>query len=1170
MNRNKSGRSWSTRLLGQSGLPKQTRDWARLLRRILLGICAAVLVPAAAVPIHAQRLDGTLRVNVTDATGASIVNATVTVTNEATNVSVSTTVSSEGSYFFPNLLVGTYTVTVEKDGFKKYVGKGVAVAASQVAEAKIRLDLGQVSSVVEVNSAGDLVKTTTSELGTSLDGRVVNEIPINVPGGSVLEYAILLPNTTTQPGGASGGSGGAIGGLRPRFNSFTIDGADDNNKGVNGPTQPVIQDSVAEFTLLTNQYSAEYGHSAGGQFIITTKSGTNNWHGEAHEYNQNKDFFALDNLQKANGVKNRFDYNRAGASVGGPIKKDRLFVFGAYEFQNNGLASGSPVITVPTQQGLANINSLVKPDAAIQSILAQTPVAPTSDGLAHCSSGPGDTVPELACVTTSTGARTAIDVGDIQALAPNFSNEYDFIVNTDLNLGKHQLRGRVLYDRFRSPAINSSQPQAQFNGTTTADSRKVIFTDAWTISSRLIDDFRVSYSRLVGPQNLPPAQFANFPNAEVDELSISTGPNSGAPQGYTQNTYQFLNNLTYVRGKHTLRGGIEIRKYIDETIFLPRARGEWDWASLSSFLNDVVPDGRNLALRNVGNGTFVGNDNAFFWFVQDDYKVTSRLTLNLGLRYEYFGVPRDATTQAFNAISNDPAMGLFFTAPKPDTNNFAPRIGFAWDPTGSGKWSVRGGAGYFYDVNPTNFQTNSQPPQRQFENNAGLTCRIAPATSWCADFLAGNGGHGFLQGGGLSPFITPNTQALARALTSSLILDAVAPKVLSWTLGVQHELAKDTSIEVRYLGTHAVSLPVQVRLNEVSAFDLRFPGGGLTPLPTFFKASDVPATFPLSSQRRADFSRFLSAGLFQPFRADGFFGVLTTDPPAGQSIYHSGSVDVIHRFTHGLYLRGNYTFSKTMDDATNELNSSTINPRRPQDARNVSADRGRSLLDFNHKLAISWVYDLPNVRAEKAFMKGILHGWEVSGSYLAQSGQPVTLLSGADSNANGSPTADRPIFNPNGTTDTGSGVNFVCINAAGGSSVVTAINNCAAGNAGIVGYVAANASAKYVRAALGAKSNVGRNTIGTPGLNLWNIALLKSTKLREGFTVQFRAETYNTFNHRCPSINLPSNNGALDQATNANPFAAGFVLITAGNSFLNTSQFSGGNRTMQLGLKLIF
>jgi hypothetical protein len=161
-----------------------------------------------------------------------------------------------------------------------------------------------------------------------------------------------------------------------------------------------------------------------------------------------------------------------------------------------------------------------------------------------------------------------------------------------------------------------------------------------------------------------------------------------------------------------------------EGIFMPRARGEWDWATLNSFVNDFVPDGGNGALRNVGNGTFVGNDNAFFWFLQDDVNVSSRLTLKLGIRYEYFGVPRDANNQAFNAVANDAAMALLFTAPKPDTNNFGPRIGFAYDPTGSGKWSIRGGAGYFYDIYPTNFETNNQPLQRQFENTTpGLPAR---------------------------------------------------------------------------------------------------------------------------------------------------------------------------------------------------------------------------------------------------------------------------------------------------------------------------------------------------------------------------------------------------------------------------------------------------------------
>jgi hypothetical protein len=1142
----------------------------KLLLRAACGV--AVILFALSTALHAQRLDGTLRVEVVDATGGGVVDAKVTVTNESTNVSINTTASSEGTYEFPNLLIGSYSVTVEKEGFKKYIGKGVAVTASQVSDVKVNLELGAASVVVEVNSAGDLIKTTSSELASSLDGRVVNEIPITVPGGSVLEYATLAPNSTTQPGGASGGSGGSIGGLRPRFNSFTIDGADDNNQGVNGPNQPVIQDSVAEFTLLTNQFSAEYGHSGGGQFIITTKSGTNNWHGEGHEYNQNKDFFAEDNLQKANGVKQRFDYNRAGASAGGPLKKDKLFFFGAYEFQNNGLAAGSPVITAPTAAGLAQISSLVHPDSAIQAILAQTPVAASSSGLSHCNNGATDTTPDFACVTTSSG-RVPIDVGTLQAIAPSFSNQDDFITNMDLTLGAHQIRGRFLYDRFRSPAINPNQPQPQFAGTTAIDGRKIILGDVWTISPRLISDLRLQYSRINGPNNLPPATFANFPNAEVDELGISTGPNSGAPQGYTQNTYQLGETLTYIRGKHTLRVGGEVRKYIDKTIFLPRARAEWDWATLNSFLNDFVPDGGNGALRNVGNGTFVGNDNAFAWFVQDDFKLTPRLTLNLGLRYEYFGVPRDANEQAENAISNDPAMHLFFTAPKPDTNNFGPRLGFAYDPFGNAKWSIRGGAGYYYDIYPTNFETNNQPPQVQFENNPNLTCQVAPSTPWCASFLnpADGTGRGFLLGGGLSPFITPTTQALARALTAGVVPNLVSPKILSWTLSVQHQIQKDTSLEVRYLGTHAVSLPAQIRLNEVSAFDPSVPGGGLKPLPTYFANSQVPTTVPLTAQRLADFQNFINNGLTAPYSADGFFGVLTDEAPAAQSLYHGGSIDAIHRFAGGLYLRANFTFAKTIDDATNELNSSSINPRRPLDARDLSLDRGRSALDFNRKGTISWVYDLPRFASGNAFAMGLLNGWEVSGSYLAESGQPITLLNGTDANANGSSTADRPSFNPAGTSNVPSGFNYVCVNGAGATSIVNTTMACPGAAANIVGYVAANPASKYVQAGLGSNTNiVGRDTIDTPGLNLWNIAVLKSTRIGERLNVQIRAETYNTFNHRNFSIGLPSNNGGLDAATNPNPFDAGLVLVTAPQSFLNFHQLSGGNRTMQLGLKLIF
>ena len=632
---------------------------------------AGVLCILLGSTARAQRLDGTLRVTVADKSQASIEEAKVTAENEATGVTVTTTTSSSGTYVFPNLLVGTYAVTVEKDGFKKAVQKSIVVNSNQTTEAKVDLELGSVSVTVEVEAGADLVKTESSTLEATFGGRAVQDVPINTTGGDVKEYSVYAPGTTTQQGGVLG-SGGSIGGTRPRFNGFSIDGVDDNKIDTTGPTQPVIQESVAEFTLLTNQFTAENGHSAGGQFNIVTKSGTNNWHGAGWGYNRNRSYDALDNLQKQRGVKDRFDYNRAGASAGGPIIHNKLFVYGAYEFQNNGLASSSPSFSSPTAEGLSTLMSLAH-DSAVTDILKQFPVAPTASSSVLVNG-------------------QAIPIGTLQSIAPNFANQHDFIVNVDASLGKHQLRGRFLYDRFRAPDFNPSQPQAQFLGTNSSDARKVIFTDVWSISNSVVNDFRTSYSRLNGPNLVVPSSFQNFPNVEVDELGSNLGPNGLAPAGYTQNVYQWVDNISYIRGKHTFKFGVEARKYIAPTNVLPRARGEWDYASLSQFINDFVPTGANGALRGAGSGSVAENYNAFYWFVQDDWKITHRLTLNLGLRYEYSGVPRDENLQAINGVSDDPALGLFFRAPKPDINNFAPRFGFAWDPRGNGKWAVRGGA----------------------------------------------------------------------------------------------------------------------------------------------------------------------------------------------------------------------------------------------------------------------------------------------------------------------------------------------------------------------------------------------------------------------------------------------------------------------------------------------
>jgi hypothetical protein len=528
---------------------------------------------------------------------------------------------------FPDLLVGSYTVTVEKEGFKKTVSKGVQVESNQVAEVATTLEVGDATAVVEVTAGAELVKTESSELGSTFSGQAVHDLPLNTLGGDVKEFAVFAPGTTTQQGGVLG-SGGSIGGTRPRFNGFSIDGVDDNKVDTNGPTQPVIQESVAEFTLLTNQFSAEYGHSAGGQFNIVTKSGTNSWHGAGWEYNRNRDLNAATNQEIAaaaalstppSDVKNRFDYNRLGASAGGPILKDKFFIYGAYEFQNQGLGSQGATVITPTATGMSQLMAL-NPDSAVVAILKQFPIAPVNDK---------GTVP-----VTLNGNAQNIPVGSFAGVAPSYTREHDFTINGDLNLGRHQLRTRVLYDRLRFPQVNPIQPQSQFTGTHQEDARKYIFTDAWTVSSKVINDFRLSFSRLNGPNTLPPSQFANFPNVEIDPFGSNLGPYSLSPQGYVQNVYQAVENVSYIRGKHTFKFGVEGRNYITETTSLPRARGEWDYASLNPLINDFVPDGANGALRGAGTASSANNNPAVYWFVQDDWKVLPRLTVNLGLRYE--------------------------------------------------------------------------------------------------------------------------------------------------------------------------------------------------------------------------------------------------------------------------------------------------------------------------------------------------------------------------------------------------------------------------------------------------------------------------------------------------------------------------------------------------------
>ena len=268
------------------------------MKRIFFyGVLCALLACGLAGVVGAQTTGGTLRGAVTDSQGLAIADASVSITNNETKVTTPLSTTGAGLYNYPDLAVGTYSITVEKEGFQKVVRSGIQIFANQVTEVNLTIPLGSVTSTIEVTGGTPLVQTGTAQLSNDFNTMQVSELPNTDAGGSPLNLAMLAPGTTPQGAGITG-EGGSIGGTRPRMNSFTIDGVDDNRLDITGHSQNVIQDSVAEFNLLTNQFSAEYGHSAGGQFNIITKTGTNQWHGDAWEYNQNRDFDAMDNLMK--------------------------------------------------------------------------------------------------------------------------------------------------------------------------------------------------------------------------------------------------------------------------------------------------------------------------------------------------------------------------------------------------------------------------------------------------------------------------------------------------------------------------------------------------------------------------------------------------------------------------------------------------------------------------------------------------------------------------------------------------------------------------------------------------------------------------------------------------------------------------------------------------------
>ena len=1182
----------------------------------LLGVGVGVLL--FSLSLFSQGNNGRILGTVTDQTGGVISGATISIIDKDRGLARTLTTDDAGEYNAPTLLPGTYTVRVEANGFKRMEHQNVVLEVGKEVRVDLTVQPGEQTQSVTVTESIPLVETTNATLGGTLNNAQIQDLPLN---GRNYQYLLSLrPGVMVQPGGGPWTQ--STNNIRPDESAWMVDGVLNASfydaRPVTGASSFITDgatilpiDAIQEFNLEENP-KAEYGWKPGAVVNVGIRSGTNTLHGAAYAFGRDQSFDARNIFNPGLDAGGNCESNPAlptvcdktpaqlkqfGGVVGGPIRKDKLLFFAGYEgmrsFIGNAFVSSVPA----TGSGAGTKKSMVDAILALQT--AGVPVSAVSKALFGCPSGP------LTAASTCTGGliqnASATSTNYLSSF-PNTNTSNNGIAKIDYRINsKHMLNGMLWVGRYNGVGEDHPMVNSIFDDTVEIPNWTSVVNWVWTPSSTVVNEAKLGYTRngqlllpfdrnvfadgSSYPLNTGITNYGGFPSVTISGFAAQIGSWRGRPVENGPNPfYDFTDSVSYLVGKHSFKFGGEYAR-IETDSAVHDTRGRIDFLGKATVLTpgggcDSTRKTASTSLEDLFSGCpgrgFLLTGNAvrkMTWmdaagFVQDDWRLTSKVIVNLGLRYSY--------TSPFHEVNNllggfDPTLGMVQVgqAPlgntpwKPDYRDFSPRLGFAWDISGKGTTVVRAGASIIY----SSFAAASFLQQAGLTNFTGGSigaiptgaCQVAvPVGGTCPGQTFGGtiglGTINFSKGtqlnwnGPVFPGGGVACTATAPCNISAADPNLKTPYVTNWNLSVTRAFKNNLSLEVGYVGNHATRLTGFVDLNQIppSTYLTSPTGNGVQPYAT----------------------RFPYLNYINWYTNDGF------------SNYNSLQATLTERVTHGLNFTAGYTYGHGLDNGS----ENRFGPL-PQDSTNPRAEYASGDFDVRNRFTFTAGYELPG---KKGFGQ-LLEGWKINSIVSVQSAQPWNI---ADQSNNFTTNGDKNVRwdffgNPADFKSGGDSIPYCTGPGPGGCSVTSGIY------LNTVGLSASQSAAMWAKCtaaaptlaaggcyvdgnsvmvppAPGTFGTMGRNIFRDNGFRNWDLSLFKSFTFKERFGAQFRFEVFDVLNRATISNPNGANNGSHngDDPSGTGTFGCGCSTpdFATGNPIIG----SGSNRAMQLGLKLTF